>query len=451
MGEQKNGNQTEKNGNEFYDAQKVESKWQEFWRDNETYVVKEDPQKPKFYGLEMFMYPSGDLHVGHLRNYTIGDTVCRYKRAKGFNVLHPTGWDAFGMPAENAAIKRGTAPDKWTWSNIAQMREQIKRLGFSYDWSREICTAFPEYYKWTQWLFLLLYKRGLAYKKMAPANWCPHCQTVLANEQVEQGRCWRCDSLVEKRRMNQWFFKITDYAERLLNDIEKLQGWPEHVKIMQRNWIGRSEGVEINFLGPNGEEIPVFTTRQDTIYGVTYIVLAPEHPLVERLSKGTQYESDVREFVERVSRMSEIDRSAETAEKEGVFTGAYAENPVSGEKIPILVGNYVIYEYATGAVMGVPGHDERDFVFARKYGLPIKVVIQPRDGNLEVSEMKGAYTGEGTMVNSGPFTGLFNEDGKKAVAKYVEEKGIGKGKVTYKMRDWLISRQRYWGAPIPIV
>ncbi len=451
MGERKNGTQTEKNGNGFYDAQKVESKWQEFWRDNETYVVKEDPQKPKFYGLEMFMYPSGDLHVGHLRNYTIGDTVCRYKRAKGFNVLHPTGWDAFGMPAENAAIQRGTPPDKWTWSNIAQMREQIKRLGFSYDWSREICTAFPEYYKWTQWLFLLLHKRGLAYKKMAPANWCPHCHTVLANEQVEQGRCWRCDSLVEKRRMNQWFFKITDYAERLLNDIEKLEGWPEHVKIMQRNWIGRSEGAEIDFLGPNGEEIPVFTTRQDTIYGVTYIVLAPEHPLVERLSKGTQYESDVREFVEKVSRMSEIDRSAETAEKEGVFTGAYAENPVSGEKIPILVGNYVIYEYATGAVMGVPGHDERDFVFAKKYGLPIKVVIQPKDGDLEVSEMKGAYTGEGTMVNSGPFTGLFNEDGKKAVVRYVEEKGIGRGKVTYKMRDWLISRQRYWGAPIPII
>lgn len=442
---------TEPSGNEFYDAQEVESKWQEFWRDNETYMAKEGSCKPKFYGLEMFMYPSGDLHVGHLRNYTIGDTVCRYKRAKGYNVLHPTGWDAFGMPAENAAIKRGTPPDQWTWSNIAQMREQIKKLGFSYDWSREICTAFPEYYKWTQWLFLQLYKRGLAYKKTAPANWCPHCHTVLANEQVEQGRCWRCDSLVEKRRMDQWFFKITDYAERLLNDIDRLEGWPEHVKTMQRNWIGRSEGAEIDFLGPEGEKIPVFTTRQDTIYGVTYIVLAPEHPMVQEISRGTQYESQVRDFAEKVTRLSEIDRTAETAEKEGVFTGAYATNPVSGEKIPILVGNYVIYEYATGAVMGVPGHDERDFAFAKKYGLPIKVVIQNDGMTLRVSEMKEAYTGTGTMVDSGPFTGLFSEDGKKEVVRYIEEKGVGRGKVTYKMRDWLISRQRYWGAPIPII
>ncbi|MGB4432656.1 MAG: leucine--tRNA ligase [Bacillota bacterium] len=436
---------------QLYDAREIESKWQAFWRDNETYVVSEDPSKPKFYGLEMFMYPSGDLHVGHLRNYTIGDTVCRYKWANGYNVLHPTGWDAFGMPAENAAIARKTPPDKWTWSNIAHMREQIKSLGFSYDWSREICTAFPEYYKWTQWLFLLLYKRGLAYKKMAPVNWCPHCHTVLANEQVEQGRCWRCDSLVERRHMEQWFFKITDYAERLLNDLQNLDGWPEHVKIMQENWIGRSEGAEIDFIGPRGEKIPVFTTRQDTIYGVTYIVLAPEHPLVEQLIQGSEYANEVRAFIEKVSQMSEMDRTSEVAEKEGVFTGVYATNPVSGDKIPILVGNYVIYEYATGAVMGVPGHDERDFIFAKKYGLPIKVVIQNEEMTLDSEQLDGAYTGSGIMVNSGPFTGLFSEDGKKKIVEYIEEKGMGRGKVTYKMRDWLISRQRYWGAPIPIV
>lgn len=439
------------NGNNDYDPQYVEKKWQEIWRDNETFVVTEDPSKPKYYLLEMFPYPSGELHVGHVRNYTIGDVVARYKRARGYNVLHPMGWDSFGLPAENAAINRGIRPDKWTWDNIAHMREQLKRMGFSYDWSREVTTAFPEYYKWTQWLFLLLYERGLVYKKTAPANWCPKCHTVLANEQVEQGKCWRCDSLVERRRMDQWFFKITDYAERLLSDLDKLDGWPEHVKTMQANWIGKSEGAEIDFIGPNNEKIPVFTTRQDTIYGVTYLVLAPEHPLVEKLIQGTEYEAPVRAFIDKVSKMSEIDRTAETMEKEGVFIGAYATNPVSGDKVPIWIGNYVIYEYGTGAVMGVPGHDERDFHFAKKYGLPIKIVIQNQDQSLRLEEMETAYVDPGIMVDSGPFTGLGSEEGRAQVTKYLEENGIGRGKVTYKMRDWLISRQRYWGAPIPII
>ncbi|HHY11898.1 MAG TPA: leucine--tRNA ligase, partial [Firmicutes bacterium] len=438
-------------GNRTYNARQIESKWQGVWRDNQTHVVTEDPAKPKFYLLEMFPYPSGELHVGHVRNYTIGDVICRYKRANGYNVLHPMGWDAFGMPAENAAIERGTSPDKWTWSNIAHMREQLKSLGFSYDWSREVTTAFPEYYKWTQWLFLLLYERGLAYKKTAPANWCPQCHTVLANEQVEQGKCWRCDSLVERRSMEQWFFKITDYAERLLTDIEKLDGWPEHVKTMQENWIGKSEGAEIDFIGPNNEKIPVFTTRQDTIYGVTYMVLAPEHPLAEKFIQGTQYEAPVRAFIDKVTRMSEIDRTAETLEKEGVFTGAYATNPVSGDKVPVWIGNYVIYEYGTGAVMGVPGHDERDFSFARKYGLPIKVVIQNEDKSLRLEEMDTAYVEPGIMVDSGPFTGLCSGDGKARVTQFLEDNDSGRSRVTYKMRDWLISRQRYWGAPIPII
>jgi len=386
-----------------------------------------------------------------VRNYTIGDVVSRYKRARGFNVLHPMGWDSFGLPAENAAIDRGVRPDEWTWSNIAHMREQLKRMGFSYDWSREVTTAFPEYYKWTQWLFLLLYERGLAYKKTAPANWCPTCHTVLANEQVEQGRCWRCDSLVEKRKMDQWFFKIADYAERLLADLDKLDGWPEYVKTMQANWIGRSEGAEIVFRGPNSEEIPVFTTRQDTIYGVTYLVLAPEHPLVEKFIQGTEYEAPVRAFIDKVMRMSEIDRTSEALEKEGIFTGVYATNPVSGDKVPVWIGNYVIYEYGTGAVMGVPGHDERDFHFAKKYGLPVKIVIQNEDKSLSLEEMETAYVDPGIMVESGPFTGLGSEEGRAEVTRFLEEKGIGRGKVTYKMRDWLISRQRYWGARIPVI
>jgi len=434
-----------------YDPIRIEKKWQERWRDDQTYVVSEDPSKKKFYCLEMFPYPSGAIHMGHVRNYTIGDVLSRYKRAKGYNVLHPMGWDAFGMPAENAAIKHGIPPDKWTWDNIAHMREQIKSLGLSYDWSREVTTAFPEYYKWTQWLFLLLYKRGLAYKKMAPANWCPTCRTVLANEQVVGGRCWRCDSVVEKRSMEQWFFKITDYAERLLRDVDRLEGWPEHVKTMQKNWIGKSEGAEINFVGPGGENIPVFTTRQDTIFGVTYLVLAPEHPLVEKLTKGTRLESKVKNFVDKVNRMSEIDRTSEALEKEGMFIGTYAQNPVSGEKVPIWIANYVIYEYGTGAVMGVPGHDERDFVFAKKYGLPIKIVIQNPEKSLRLEEMTNAYTDPGIMVNSGPFSGLPSDPGKEKIIEYLEEKKIGRRKVTYRMRDWLISRQRYWGAPIPVI
>ena len=421
-------NEASGNGNGGYNPWQIEVKWQGIWRDNETYVVTEDPSKPKFYLLEMFPYPSGELHVGHVRNYTIGDVISRYKR-QGYNVLHPMGWDSFGLPAENAAIDRGIQPDTWTWNNIAHMREQLKRMGFTYDWSREVTTAFPEYYKWTQWLFLLLYERGLAYKKTAPANWCPKCHTVLANEQVEQGKCWRCDSLVERRSMDQWFFKITDYAERLLADLEKLDGWPEHIKIMQANWIGKSEGAEIDFAGPDGEKIPVFTTRQDTIYGVTYLVLAPEHPLVEKIIQGTEYEAPVRAFIDKVMRMSEIDRTAETLEKEGIFTGAYATNSVSGDQVPIWIGNYVIYEYGTGAVMGVPGHDERDFHFARKYGLPIKIVIQNEDKSLRLEEMENA-TSIPIMVDSGKFTGLGSEEGQAEVTRFLEENGMGRGKVT---------------------
>ncbi len=434
-----------------YDARKIEAKWQSIWRDEQTYIVTEDASKQKFYLLEMFPYPSGELHVGHVRNYTIGDVVCRYKRANGYNVLHPMGWDAFGMPAENAAIEHGISPDKWTWTNISHMRDQLKTMGFAYDWSREIATAFPEYYKWTQWLFLLLYKRGLAYREVAPANWCPQCHTVLANEQVEQGKCWRCDSQVERRSMKQWFFKITDYTERLLQDIKRLDGWPEHVKTMQENWIGKSEGVEIDFVGPENQPIPVFTTRHDTIYGVTYIVLAPEHPLVEKLIQGTKYEASVKKFIDEVTGIPEIERADETLEKEGVFTGAYAKNPVSGDEVPIWVGNYVIYEYGTGAVMGVPGHDERDFNFAKKYKLPIKMVIEPVDKDPESNEVHEAYVDPGIMIASDVFTGLTSAKGKVKVAEFLEKAGTGRNKVTYRMRDWLISRQRYWGAPIPII
>ncbi|WP_104370577.1 leucine--tRNA ligase [Desulfocucumis palustris] len=438
---------------ERYDFKEIEGKWQKYWEAENLYTVPDFSQRPKYYCLEMFPYPSGKLHMGHVRNYSIGDVVARFKTMKGYNVLHPMGWDAFGLPAENAAIKHGNMhPAEWTIDNIDTMREQLKQLGISYDWNREIATCHPGYYKWTQWLFLQLYKHGLAYKKKAAVNWCPSCATVLANEQVKEGSCERCKTIVEKRELEQWFFRITNYADRLLDDIKLLEGWPEKVKIMQENWIGRSEGAEIHFPIEGLEEsFTVFTTRPDTVYGVTYMVLAPEHPLVEKIIDDKPQAAEIREFVNNVRNLSEIARTATDAEKIGLFTGGYCINPMNGEKVPILVANYVLLEYGTGAVMGVPAHDQRDFEFARKYNLPIRIVIQPDGPDLDPDTMAEAYSGDGKMVNSGPFNGTPKEEGIKAVINYLEEKKLGRGVVNFRLRDWLISRQRYWGAPIPMI
>ncbi|ABO51025.1 leucyl-tRNA synthetase [Desulforamulus reducens MI-1] len=436
---------------EHYDFKEIEKKWQEDWNKENTYQVPDFSERPKYYCLEMFPYPSGKLHMGHVRNYSIGDVVARFKTMQGYDVLHPMGWDAFGLPAENAAIKHGIAPATWTWDNIAHMRSQLKQLGLSYDWNREVATCHTEYYKWGQWLFLQLYKKGLCYKKHARVNWCPDCATVLANEQVVDGACERCSAVVEQKELDQWFFRITEYAQRLLNDLKLLKGWPDKVKIMQENWIGRSEGAELTFqVEGSDESITVFTTRPDTVYGVSYMVLAPEHPLVAKLIAGRPQEAEVIGFVNRVNKLTELDRTS--SDKEGVFTGAYCINPFDGARVPILIANYVLYHYGTGAVMGVPAHDERDFEFAHKYNLPIKVVIYPaQDKEIRVEDMKEAYTADGIMVHSGPFDGSPNRQGIKKVIKYAEEKGIGKGIVNYRLRDWLISRQRYWGTPIPIV
>ncbi|GAB6274575.1 MAG: leucine--tRNA ligase [Peptococcaceae bacterium] len=437
-----------------YNFQEIERKWQERWEKDELYTVPDFSSNPKYYCLEMFPYPSGKLHMGHMRNYAIGDVVARSKTMLGYNVLHPMGWDAFGLPAENAAIKHGDIhPADWTMDNINTMRQQLKQLGFSYDWRREFATCHPGYYEWTQWLFLQFYHHGLAYKKMAAVNWCPSCATVLANEQVKEGVCERCKYEVEKRELAQWFLKITAYAERLLNDLRQLEGWPDKVKIMQEHWIGRSEGVKIKFkVEELAEDIEVFTTRPDTLFGVTYLVLAPENPLVEKVLAGKEQAGAVHAFIQRIRNLSEIMRTATTVEKEGIFTGAYCLNPISQEKIPIYVANYVLLEYGTGAVMGVPAHDQRDFEFAQKYKLPVKVVIQPVDlKDTEPGSLTAAYLDEGIMVNSGPFNGLPSEKGKKAVSEYLEVNNLGCRQVNYRLRDWLISRQRYWGAPIPIV
>jgi len=434
-----------------YNAQQIEAKWQAKWLEENVFQVDESSDREKYYVLEMFPYPSGNLHMGHVRNYSIGDVVARFKHMQGFNVLHPMGWDSFGLPAENAAIKHGVFPRDWTLSNIDNMREQLKSMGISYDWDREVATCLPDYYKWTQWLFLQLYKNGLAYKKHAAVNWCPSCATVLANEQVVDGCCERCKSVVEKKNLDQWFFKITDYAQRLLDDLDKLPGWPEKVKTMQNNWIGRSEGVEVHFSTEAGDDLPVFTTRVDTIFGVTYMVLAPEHPIVEKLIAGTEYEAPVKEFTRKVQQLSNVDRTSSELEKEGMFIGAYAINPVNGKKVPIWIANYVLVDYGTGAVMGVPSHDERDFDFAKKYDLPIIRVIAPTvdDVDLPLSE---AFVEVGVQVNSGEFDGLRNiPEGLNAIADMIEAKGFGKRVINFRLRDWLISRQRYWGAPIPIV
>ena len=438
--------------NEKYIPKDIEPKWQKKWAETGAFRTEMDRTKPEYYVLEMFPYPSGALHMGHVRNYSIGDVVARFLKMRGYNVLHPMGWDAFGMPAENAAIKNKVHPAEWTWANINNMRRQQQELGLSYDWDREIATCHPEYYRWTQWLFLLFFERGLAYKKKAAVNWCNDCNTVLANEQVIDGHCWRCDSVVVKKELEQWFLKITDYADRLLKDLDLLGGWPERVRTMQENWIGRSEGAEFSFEVPEiGERIPVYTTRQDTAFGVTYMVLAPEHPLVEKLIADKPEAAEVRDFVEKVRNLSEINRTAADVEKEGRFTGAYAINPFNDEKVPIWVANYVLYEYGTGAVMGVPAHDERDWAFADKYGLKKRLVVQTPAQPMEIESMAGAYDGEGVMINSGRFNGLANETAKAAMADWLEQEKIGRRRVTYRLRDWLISRQRYWGAPIPVI
>ncbi|SHI36846.1 leucine--tRNA ligase [Propionispora hippei] len=437
---------------EKYLPSDIEAKWQKEWLATDAFSTEINRQRPEYYVLEMFPYPSGNLHMGHVRNYSIGDVVARFKVMQGYNVLHPMGWDAFGMPAENAAIKHGVQPSKWTWDNIANMRRQQQELGLSYDWNREVATCHPEYYRWTQWLFLLFYKRGLAYKKKATVNWCNDCNTVLANEQVIDGHCWRCDAVVVKKELEQWFLKITDYADRLLEDLKDLKGWPERVKTMQDNWIGRSEGAEFSFSVPEYEEkIAVYTTRQDTVFGVSYLVLAPEHPLVDKFITGKPNEAAIRDFIKRVCNLSEISRTSSEMEKEGMFTGVYAVNPFNGAQVPIWIANYVLVEYGTGAVMGVPAHDERDWQFATKYSLEKRLVIQPQGQELSIETMAGAYDGTGIMVDSGQFTGLDNEQGKTEIAKWLEVHGLGKKRVNYRLRDWLISRQRYWGAPIPII
>ena len=409
----------------------------------------------KYYVLEMFPYPSGRIHMGHVRNYSIGDVVARFQRMQGFNVLHPMGWDAFGLPAENAAVKHGTHPAKWTYENIDTMRVQLKRLGYSYDWDRELATCHPKYYKWEQLFFLKLLEKGLVYRKDSPVNWCPDCHTVLANEQVEEGLCWRCDSVVEQRQLEQWFMRITDYADELLEELDDMPGWPERVRTMQRNWIGRSYGSELVFQVKGLDEgIAVFTTRPDTLFGATFMSLAAEHPMVEKLLAGADAEraAEVRAFVEKVSNMDRIVRGAEDLEKEGVFTGAWCVNPVTGEDMPIYVANFVLMGYGTGAVMAVPAHDQRDFEFATKYGLPKKVVIQPKgEADLDPATMAEAYTAPGVLVNSGEFDGMPNEDAKEKITDHLATSGKGKKTVNYRLRDWNVSRQRYWGAPIPVV
>lgn len=436
-----------------YEPELIEKKWQKEWTDTGAFEVEADKSRPKYYVLEMFPYPSGKIHMGHVRNYSIGDVVARYKRMKGFNVLHPMGWDAFGLPAENAAIKHNTHPAEWTYANIDDMRTQLKRLGYSYDWRRELATCHPGYYKWEQQFFLKFLEKGLIYRKKSPVNWCETCNTVLANEQVEDGLCWRCDTQVEQKELSQWFMRITDYAEELLESLKDLEGgWPDRVITMQQNWIGKSIGAELDFEVENSDDsISVFTTRPDTLYGATFMSLAAEHPMVEKLIKGKPEADKVREFVTKVSNMDRIVRGADDLEKEGVFTGAYCINPLNGQKMPIYVANFVLMGYGTGAVMAVPAHDQRDFEFAAKYDLPKQVVIQPEGQTLNISEMTEAYTEPGVLVNSGEFDTMSNEEAKGAIVEYLGKSGKGKKSINYRLRDWNISRQRFWGSPIPVI
>lgn len=438
---------------EKYAPHDIEAKWQKYWEENKTFKVEMDKDKPKSYVLEMFPYPSGNLHMGHVRNYSIGDVIARFRTMKGFNVLHPMGWDSFGMPAENAAIKHNIPPKKWTLENIANMTRQLKALGLSYDWDREVTTCKEDYYKWTQWFFELFYKRGLAVKKESAVNWCDTCNTVLANEQVIDGKCWRCDHEVVKKDLSQWFFKITDYADELLKDLDLLPGWPERVKTMQHNWIGRSEGLEFSFEIPAlNDTVAVYTTRPDTAYGVTFMALAAEHPLIKKICENNQKADEINAFCERVRNQSEIERTSSESEKEGVFTGVYCINPFTGRKVEIWVTNYVLYDYGTGAVMGVPTGDQRDWMFADKYGIEKIVTICPIGKELKLEEMTCAYEEkEGMLVNSGEFTGMEMHKAMSAIMDKAEAEGFGKRRVNYRLRDWLISRQRYWGAPIPII
>jgi leucyl-tRNA synthetase len=438
-----------------YNAAAIEEKWQQFWQAQGLYNATEDSSKPKFYALSMFPYPSGNLHMGHVRNYTITDVVARIRRMQGYRVLHPMGWDAFGLPAENAAIKRGVHPAKWTYQNVAQMRDELKQLGLSYDWNRELATCSPDYYHWTQWIFLEFFKAGLAYQKEAAVNWDPVDQTVLANEQVDsEGRSWRSGAKVERKLLRQWFLKITDYAERLLNDLNNLPGWPDRVKVMQANWIGKSTGAHVTFKTEAGDELTVFTTRPDTLWGATFMVLSPEHPLVEKLTTAEQ-KTAIETYQAEAAGKSEIDRTADDREKTGVWTGSYAINPVNHEKVPIWIADYVLMEYGTGAIMAVPAHDQRDFEFAKKYNLPIKVVVQPPDKTIDSNTMTEAWAGDGVMVNSEPLDGVpaGKEAGQSVLTaiEWLEKNGKGKGMITYRLRDWLISRQRYWGVPIPMI
>ncbi|MBI3555346.1 MAG: leucine--tRNA ligase [Deltaproteobacteria bacterium] len=444
--------------NEIYDHKATESRWQDAWRKLHVFEVDAISNKPKYYILEMFPYPSGTIHMGHVRNYTMGDAMARYKAARGFNVMHPMGWDAFGLPAENAAIKHKTHPAKWTYSNIAYMKRQFERMGWLFDWRREAATCAPDYYRWEQLFFIQMLEKGLAYRKLSSVNWCNSCNTVLANEQVEEGKCWRCENDVTTKELTQWFYKVTAYAEELLAGCDKLPGWDERVTTMQRHWIGKSEGAELLFEvadGPKkGVKIPVFTTRPDTVGGVSFLSLAPEHALTLELARGANIEARVAAFVDKVRKIDKIKRSAENFEKEGVALGAHVLNPVTGEKVPVFAANFVLMDYGSGAVMAVPAHDVRDHAFAKKYGLPIKQVIAPlleSGAELPRPVSEAAYTEPGRLVNSGEFTGLTSEDAKRKIPQWLEKKGAGHPTVNYKLRDWGISRQRYWGTPIPII
>lgn len=437
---------------EKYNFTEIEKKWQDVWEKEDAFKTVEDYDKEKYYVLEMFPYPSGKLHMGHVRNYSIGDVIARFKRLKGYNVLHPMGWDSFGLPAENAAIKNDIHPAIWTDSNIAEMHRQLQGLGFSYDWDREVATCKEEYYKWMQWIFIQFYNKGLAYKKDNPVNWCPSCQTVLANEQVVDGCCERCHTPVTKKRLSQWYLKITDYADRLLKDLDKMPGWPEKVKLMQKNWIGRSTGAEVTFEIENfSKKLQIYTTRPDTLFGVTYMVLAPEHPFVPELTNGTKYEAAVKAYQEECQHKSEIERTSLTKEKTGVFTGCYGINPVNGKKVPIFISDYVMMDYGTGAIMAVPAHDQRDFEFAKKFNLDIVPVVDSQNPEIDINNLTEAFVAEGTMINSGKYTGMNNKEAIEEITKDLEADGLGKAQVNYKLRDWLISRQRYWGCPIPMV
>ncbi|MBL6469483.1 MAG: leucine--tRNA ligase [Mogibacterium sp.] len=437
---------------EKYNFTEIEKKWQDVWEKEDAFKTVEDYDKEKYYVLEMFPYPSGKLHMGHVRNYSIGDVIARFKRLKGYNVLHPMGWDSFGLPAENAAIKHDIHPAIWTDSNIAEMHRQLQGLGFSYDWDREVATCKEEYYKWMQWIFIQFYNKGLAYKKDNPVNWCPSCQTVLANEQVVDGCCERCHTPVTKKRLSQWYLKITDYADRLLKGLDNMPGWPEKVKLMQKNWIGRSTGAEVTFEIENFEKkLQIYTTRPDTLFGVTYMVLAPEHPYVPELTDGTEYEAAVKAYQEECQHKSEIERTSLTKEKTGVFTGCYGINPVNGKKVPIFISDYVMMDYGTGAIMAVPAHDQRDFEFAKKFDLDIIPVVDTQNPEIDINNLTEAFVAEGTMINSGKYTGMNNKEAIEEITKDLEADGLGKAQVNYKLRDWLISRQRYWGCPIPMV